>query len=117
MFEIVVRRIVDNRPKADWQGEETLRNSGIPDGGLPQSVPFRRYEEEDAVDSTLKSDSSDQQSRHYNVRKYRKEIGGFARALHTAEEHSEDTSPTEEQAYRQFPGRHADTVLDGLVFL
>jgi len=96
VFEIIVGRIIDDRADADWQGKETLCDSGVPDSGLPQGIPLWRYEEENAIDSTLKSNGSDQQGRHYDVRKYRKEIGSFARTLHATEEHSKNTDPTKE---------------------
>jgi len=96
VFEIIVGWIIDDRADANWQGEETLCDSGIPDSGFPQGIPFWRYEKEDAIDSTLESNGSDQQSYHYDVRKYRKKIGSFARTLHATKEYSKNTGPTEE---------------------
>lgn len=100
MLKVVVRGITDDRAEAHRQREEALRDSGVPDGRLPESIPFRRNEEEDAVYRTVKGNGADQQGRHYHVREYREEVGSLTRALHAAAQHPEDAGPTEKQAYR-----------------
>lgn len=117
MSKIVIRRVGEDGTKADRQREEALSDGSVPDGWLPQLVPFGGDEEEDAVRSTLESHRPYQQRDHDDIRKYRKEIRCFPRALHSAIKHSEYRGPAQEEANSELPGWHPNSILDGVVLV
>lgn len=65
--EVIVRRVRDDCAKANREGEEALRNGGIPNVGIQQLAPIWCDEKKNAIDCTLECDGPAEKRDEHNV--------------------------------------------------
>lgn len=93
MIKVVVRRVHDYTAETNRQRKEALCHSSVPDVRLEQFLKVGLNEEDNSIYGTVQRHRSNQQTDHYDIRKYGEEIGGFSRGPHTARYQSADATP------------------------
>lgn len=105
MIKAIVRGKHNDWSNADGQREETLNNCLLPDGGIKQFSPLGLQKENDAINSTIQSDSLAEQSKEDDIWEEGKEVGCLARALHSPHDDKEDDKPRDKQGDGELPVR------------
>lgn len=95
MFEAIVGGIHGHRAEAHAEGEERLRDGGVPNRWLQDLVPRRLEEKDDTVHGSLQRYRSHQKADHDDVWEKCQEISRLTGALHTLADHYVDEYPAD----------------------
>lgn len=115
--ELVVRGEHHNGPEANGQREEALSNGIVPDTRYQEHLPIGSNQIENTIPRTVQSQSSQEQTNHYDIRKKSQEVSCSPGTLHTTNNHHEYRQPAEQRAYRQTPVWSAYPIVDIVFFV